>query len=299
MEGDVKSSRIKKLYSLLKNSLFNKKKIEQYKDKIDNYRYEKLLDVFSLYYTTKDGSDISENYFINNIISFRTKRAQDIMIPRVDIIATDGESDIDEVLKTMDKSGFSRIPVFKDNLDDVIGFIHIKDLIPFIKKKSKINLPKMVRSVLFISPYMTLFDLLYEMKLKRVHMAMVVDEFGGVDGLITFEDILEEIVGDIRDEYDKAPIARIQVKEQGVIEVDGRVDIDDLESYTGKFSTDEEKEESNTISGLIVSLVGYIPSKNEIIIHPSGIEFKVLSVDPLKINKVMVDYRKLNLKNDD
>ena len=152
MEGDVKSSRIKKLYSLLKNSLFNKKKIEQYKDKIDNYRYEKLLDVFSLYYTTKDGSDISENYFINNIISFRTKRAQDIMIPRVDIIATDGESDIDEVLKTMDKSGFSRIPVFKDNLDDVIGFIHIKDLIPFIKKKSKINLPKMVRSVLFISP---------------------------------------------------------------------------------------------------------------------------------------------------
>ncbi len=299
MEGDVKRLKIQNLYSFIKNLFFNKRKIEQYRGKIDNYRYEKLLDVFSLYYTTKDGNDTSENYFINNIISFRSKRAQDIMIPRVDIIATDDESDIDDVLKLMNKSGFSRIPVFKDNLDDVIGFIHIKDLIPFIKKKSNINLPKIVRSVLFISPYMTLFDLLYEMKLKRVHMAMVVDEFGGVDGLITFEDILEEIVGDIRDEYDKAPIARIQVKEEGVIEVDGRVDIDDLEEYTGLFSTREEKDESNTISGLIVSLVGYIPSKNQIISHPSGIEFKVLSVDPLKINKVMVDYRKLSSKKND
>lgn len=298
MEGDVKRSKIGSIYSLLKNSFFNKKKIEQYKDKIDNYRYEKLLDIFSLY-ATKDGEDVSENYFINNIISFRSKRAQDIMIPRVDIIATIDTSDIDEILKIMNKSGFSRIPVFKDNLDNVIGFIHIKDLIPSIKKRSNINLPNMVRSVLFISPYMKLFDLLYEMKLKRVHMAMVVDEFGGVDGLITFEDILEEIVGDIRDEYDKAPIARIQIKEQGIIEVDGRVDIDELEEYTGKFSSIEEKEESNTISGLIASLVGYIPSKNEIILHPSGIEFKILSVDPLKINKVMVNFKNLKLKEDD
>lgn len=278
--------------------LFSRKQIEQYKDKIDHYRYERLLEVLSLH-STKGVEDISENYFINNIISFRNKRAQDIMIPRIDIVTIEDESNLDDLLKVMSKSGFSRIPVFKDTLDSVIGFVHIKDLIPFIKKRAEINLPNIVRNVLFISPYMNLFDLLYEMKLKRAHMAMVVDEFGGVDGLITFEDLLEEIVGDIRDEYDVAPIASINTKEPGIIEVDGRVDIDDLEKQTGIFSSFEEKEESNTISGLIVSLVGYIPAKNEIISHPSGVEFTILSVDPLKINKVLVDFRKLMKKNYD
>ncbi len=303
MEGEVKSlfsksfNKLKNISFSSRNLFLNKKKMGKYKDKIDNYRYEKLLEVLPLIYT-KDESDVSERYFISNILSSRNKRVQDIMTPRVDILAIEEKSSVEDLLKIMNKGGFSRIPIFKENLDNVVGFIHIKDLIPSIKKRTDISLPNIVRSVLFISPYMKLFDLLYEMKLKRVHMAMVVDEFGGVDGLITFEDILEEIVGDIRDEYDKAPIARIKAKEIGVIEVDGRVDIDDLEQYTGSFSTEEEKEESNTISGLIVSLVGYIPSKNEIISHPSGIEFTILSVDPLKINKVMVDFRKLNEKED-
>ncbi|MDR0484918.1 MAG: hemolysin family protein [Alphaproteobacteria bacterium] len=293
MEGEVKSKFSKFLEKI---NFFNKKKIEQYKGKIDNIRYERLLELFSLYYN-KDASDVSENYFINNIIAFRNKRVQDIMIPRIDIIALPIESEMNDIIKVMSKSGFSRIPIYEDNLDNTIGFIHVKDLLPTLRKKAHINLQSAVRSVLFISPYMKLLDLLYEMKLKRVHMAMVVDEFGGVDGLITFEDILEEIVGDIRDEYDKAPDAKIQEKETGILEVDGRVNIHDLEEYIGKFSTAEENEESNTISGLIVALVGYIPSKNEIIIHPSGIEFKIISVDPLKISKVMIDYRGLK-RND-
>jgi CBS domain containing-hemolysin-like protein len=293
LEGEVKSKFSKFLEKI---NFFNKKKIEQYKGKIDNIRYERLLELFSLYYN-KDASDVSENYFINNIIAFRNKRVQDIMIPRIDIIALPIESEMNDIIKVMSKSGFSRIPIYEDNLDNTIGFIHVKDLLPTLRKKAHINLQSAVRSVLFISPYMKLLDLLYEMKLKRVHMAMVVDEFGGVDGLITFEDILEEIVGDIRDEYDKAPDAKIQEKETGILEVDGRVNIHDLEEYIGKFSTAEENEESNTISGLIVALVGYIPSKNEIIIHPSGIEFKIISVDPLKISKVMIDYRGLK-RND-
>ncbi|MDR2007987.1 MAG: hemolysin family protein [Alphaproteobacteria bacterium] len=290
MEADQKG--FKKF--LGKINFFNKKKIEQYKDKIDNLRYEKLLEMFSLYYT-KDGNDISENYFIKNIIDFRDKRAQDIMIPRIDIVASSAESEIDDIIKIMSKSGFSRIPIYEDNLDNTIGFIHVKDLLPTLRKKHQVKLTNIVRSVLFISPYMKLLDLLYEMKLKGVHMAMVVDEFGGVDGLITFEDILEEIIGGIRDEYNKAPAPKIIEKEAGVLEADGRVNIHDLEEYTGKFSSLEENEESNTISGLIVALVGYVPSKNEIIMHPSGIEFKIISVDPLKINKVMVDYRGLKI----
>ncbi|MCL2567023.1 MAG: hemolysin family protein [Alphaproteobacteria bacterium] len=293
MEGEVKKG-FSRFFDRI--NFFNKKKIEQYKDKIDTLRYEKLLEMFSLYYT-KDGNDVSENYFIKNIIDFRDKRAQDIMIPRIDIIAAPVESEVEDIIKIMSKSGFSRIPIYEDNLDNTIGFIHVKDLLPSLRKKHQAKLPNMVRGVLFISPYMKLLDLLYEMKLKGVHMAMVVDEFGGVDGLITFEDILEEIIGGIRDEYNKAPAPKIIEIESGILEADGRVNIHDLEEYTGRFSTQEENEESNTISGLIVALVGYVPSKSEIIIHPSGIEFKIISVDPLKINKVMVDYRGLH-KND-
>ncbi len=261
--------------------------------KIETYNYQKLLELL-VHHDNIQNNNISETYLVRNILSLRNKSVQDIMIPRVDVVAFEENSPMDDILQHMDKSGYSRFPVYKDNLDNVTGFIHVKDIIPILEKKNIVNLSSILRSVLFISPYMKLLDLLYDMKIKRIHMAMVVDEFGGVDGLITFEDVMEEIVGDIRDEYDKAPTDLIKIESVWSLEADGRINIDDLEEYTGKFTSDEEKEESNTLSGLIVSLIGYIPAKNELIQHPSGIDFKIIAVDPLKINKVMVNYEKLH-----
>ncbi len=277
-----KLSQLKQYFSLTR-LFFNKVTVE-------DYTYEKILSMLTHYNKSKEDNNISEHYLINNIMSLRGKRAQDIMIPRVDIIALKHDSDIDSILKLTKNHGYSRFPVYQENLDDVIGFIHIKDMLPILKKKNNLVMQNILRQIMFVSPYMKIFDLLYEMRTKRLHMAIVVDEFGGVDGLITIEDVMEEIVGEITDEYDKAPVKMIQVIDANTLEVDARVELEDLESYVGKRFTTTEYEEYNTIAGLIVALVGNIPAKNELIVHESGLEFRILSVDPVKINKICVYY---------
>jgi CBS domain containing-hemolysin-like protein len=270
-----------KSYISWNNIFFNKNNIQ-------DYTYEKLLELILLYDKYKNNNSISEHYLFKNIITLRDKQVQDIMIPRVDIVAIEENWELDEILQLMTSSGYSRLPVYEDNLDNLLGFLHIKDLIPIIKKKGVLNIKNILRQVIFISPYMKLFDLLYEMKVKRVHMAIVVDEFGGIDGLITIEDVMEEIVGDITDEHDKIPHEMLVPMPNSTIEADARVSLEEVEQVLGNIFSKEEKEECNTLSGLLVFLVGYIPSKNEVIRHKSGIEFKVLSVDPLKINKVCI-----------
>lgn len=266
------------------------------KPKLENYTYNRLLNLLLLY-DKPNGANlseeyISEQYLITNIISIKNKRIQDIMIPRIDIVGIEDSAIDDSVYLKIAKSGFSRLPVYKENLDNVIGFIHVKDLVISAGKQTKLNLHKLIRPVLFISPYMKLFDALYEMKTKRIHMAIVVDEFGGVDGLVTFEDIVEEIVGDIVDEHDKMPLKLLKTHKNGVIEADARVSIEELEDQIGQFVTPEEREEYNTIAGLVASLSGYIPSQNEVVVHSSGVEFRILAADTVKIKKVAIDIKK-------
>jgi len=288
-----KKSFIRKFLDFLGKKL---RKSFRKKPKLENYTYNRLLNLLLLYDkpngTNLSEEYISEQYLITNIISIKNKRIQDIMIPRIDIIGIE-DSEIDEsVYLKIAKSGFSRLPVYKENLDNIIGFIHVKDLVISAGKKSKLNLHKLIRPVLFISPYMKLFDALYDMKTKRIHMAIVVDEFGGVDGLVTFEDIVEEIVGDIVDEHDKMPLKLLKTNKNGTIEADARVSIEELENQIGQFVTPEEREEYNTIAGLVASLSGYIPSNNEVVVHSSGVEFRILAADTVKIKKVAIDYKK-------
>ncbi len=280
----VKLGIIKKIKSYLSwNTIFFNK------NKMQDYTYEKLLDLIISYDKNDNSNSITERYLFRNIISLRNKQVQDIMIPRVDIVAIENCLHIDNILQIMYKSGYSRLPVYKDNLDNVVGFVHIKDLIPTLSKKSDLEIDSVLRQVIFISPYMNLFNLLYEMKIKRIHMAIVVDEFGGIDGLITIEDVMEEIVGDITDEHDKIPTQMIYFLPNNLIEVDAKIFLEELEEVLHIKFSEEEKEESNTLSGLLITLLGYIPSKNELIKHENlGLEFKILSVGPLKINKVCI-----------
>lgn len=283
---------IKKIKSYLSwhSAFFNKKKVE-------NFTYEKLLELIVAYDDSNSQNSITEQYLFKNIILLRGKQVQDIMIPRTDMVAIGDDASLEEILNLMNKSGYSRLPVYNDNLDNVIGFIHIKDLIPIIGKDHNLVVNSILRQVIFISPYMNLLNLLYEMKIKRIHMAIVVDEFGGIDGLITIEDVMEEIVGDITDEHDKIPNQMIYFLSNNTIEVDARMSLNDLEEKLDLKFSEDEKEEANTLSGLLISLLGYIPVKNEVIKHSSGLEFKILSVGPLKINKVAI-YGYSGTKND-
>lgn len=263
------------------------------KKDIDAKRYKKLLSLLSQYVDNANG-DISEKLLLKNILSLKSKRAHDVMTPRVDIVGFNDDIELNQMMKVIKVSGLSRFPIYKDNLDYLIGFIHVKDLISYIDHVDDFNLHNILRELLFVSPYMKMIDLLYEMKFKRIHMAIVVDEFGGIDGLITIEDVVEQIVGEIIDEHDKKPTNLIRVvKKKFTLIADGRTEIEYLETYTGDFVTEQEKEDNNTIAGLIVYLLGYIPMKNEVILHPSGVEFRVLSVLPSKINTVLIDYSRL------
>lgn len=282
--------KIKMIFKKLITIIFNKK-TEDNKD-LD----QELLDI--VHSKPHDGSNSPELYILNNIVNIKDQKAIDILTPRVDIIAIDQDIDLDELTNLFIKHGFSRLPVYGESLDDILGFLHVKDLIQIFKKGNGFNIDKILRPVLFVSPYIRILDLLFEMIAKRSHMAMVVDEFGGIDGLITIEDIIEEIVGDIHDEHDKFSQKQITLIKDGYLEADARLALKELEQSIGDFLQDEEKEEVETLGGLIYYLAGRVPTKSEIIIHPSGVEFEILAGDPIKVTKIGVRYNLLPTKKD-
>ena len=252
-----------------------------------------LYRIFGRDNSVVDNNIKSDTYLQENLRTLGKKKVQDIMIPRVDISAFSDNIEFQEIINESKKRGYSRFPIFKDNLDNIIGFIHIKDLIPYINSDVHFNLKTVMRSTIFISPFMKILDLLYELRNKRCQIAIVVDEFGGVDGLVTLEDVVEEIIGDITDEHDTMQKMLFKEIKPNVVEVDARIDIEDLEKKIGVFATEEEKDELDTVGGLIVSIKGYIPSANEAIEHSSGLKFTVLQADSIRVKKVMIDYANL------
>jgi CBS domain containing-hemolysin-like protein len=170
-------------------------------------------------------------------------------------------------------------------MDDVIGMIHIKDVLARLATAEAFDLGELVRRVLFVSPSIRVLDLLLQMRLERVHMAMVVDEFGGVDGLVTIEDLVEEIVGDIQDEHDVEEIDMID-RPDGSILADARTEIEDFESRVGPVLSDEEREDVDTLGGLVFNLAGRVPARGEVVRHTSGIEFEVVDADPRRVKRL-------------
>lgn len=223
------------------------------------------------------------------------------MVPRADIIAVDMDTGLHELSKAFQAAGHSRLPIYKETLDEPIGMAHIKDVMPYLmlnakgrgakSYKDKTILNTIKRPVLFVPPSMLAQDLLKKMQARRIHMAIVVDEYGGTDGILTIEDLVEPIVGDIDDEHDEDEPQIKAYKKSGKPYwiADARVTIEDFEALIGRdFATPDEEDEVDTLGGLVFTLAGRVPERGEIIYHPDGLEFEIKDADPRRVKKLKI-----------
>lgn len=232
---------------------------------------------------------------------FHLLRVVDVMVPRADIIAVDINTGLHELCKAFRDAGHSRLPIFKETLDEPIGMVHIKDIMPYLMLNAKGRSAKtykdrkilntIKRPVLFVPPSMLAQDLLRRMQARRTHMAIVVDEYGGTDGILTIEDLIEPIVGDIDDEHDDLDLQIKAVVQSGKTHwiADGRATIEDFEEAIDReFASDDEEDEVDTLGGLVFTLVGRVPERGEIIYHPDGLEFQIMDADARRVKTVKV-----------
>jgi magnesium and cobalt transporter len=231
-----------------------------------------------------------ESSLLLNILKLRDLSCDDIMVPRADIVAAPIDIALDDLIKLMVREGHSRLPIFRENLDDALGMVHIRDVLACCAGERVYDLMQLRREVLFIAPSMRALDLLLEMRLKRVHMALVVDEFGGTDGLVTIEDVVEEIVGEIEDEHDVTEGPKLIQRPDGTLVADARATVEEFEAMVGPVLSPEEREEDiDTLAGLVFALAGRVPSRGELITHPAtGIAFEVTDADPRRIKRLKI-----------
>ena len=228
-----------------------------------------------------------ERLLLANILELRDRTVHDVMVPRADIVAIEGETALSDIIDVITGEGHSRLPVYGETLDDAMGFIHAKDVLAWRGAEANFSPSRILRRVLFVAPSMQVLELLLEMRVKRAHMALVVDEYGGVDGLVTIEDLVEEIVGEIEDEHDQNDDPALTPAADGSLIADARVTIVHLEETVGPIlDSDEEHEDIDTLGGLVFSLAGRVPIRGELIRHSSGVEFEVLEADPRRIRRL-------------
>ncbi|MEI6572116.1 MAG: hemolysin family protein [Alphaproteobacteria bacterium] len=265
------------------------------------------------------GAELSqrERDMLKNVLGFRAKRVNDIMVPRADIIAVPLEISLGDLLRVFRTAGHSRLPVYNDTLDDPRGMIHLRDFVDFISERAEqdagarrrklsvekldlarldLSMPlsaaKILRPVLFAPPSMQALDLLVKMQSTRTHMALVIDEYGGTDGLVSIEDLVEIVVGDIEDEHDLEESATIVKGSDGSMIVDGRAGLPEVSLALGvDFSRDDEVEEIETIGGFVGFLAGRVPIRGEIITGVENLEFEVLDADPRRVKRLRITRR--------
>ncbi|MFM7347510.1 MAG: hemolysin family protein [Tagaea sp.] len=228
----------------------------------------------------------AERAILSNVLRLREVSAEDVMVPRADIVAIAQDIDLDRLAEFFAREAHSRLPVYRDTLDDVLGFVHLKDVVRARQSGSGAKLADLLRKVLFVAPSMRVLDLLLEMRKSRTHLALVVDEYGGVDGLVTVEDVVEAIVGDIEDEHDVEEGPRLQKVGDAWL-VDSRVSIEEFQSQTGLALDDETREaDIDTVGGAVTALAGRVPGRGEVIRHAAGCEFEIVDADPRRIKKL-------------
>lgn len=242
--------------------------------------------------------DNDERAMLRNMLQLTEQKAGDVAVQRSDIIAISDDCDFAKVVSSFREAGHSRLPVFHKSLDEVTGMLHVKDVYTVIAdrfgKSARTSLPlpaiaDLLRPVLYVPPSMPVVDLLTDMRRNRTHMAIVVDEYGGTDGLVTIEDIVEEIVGEIEDEHDDEEQVLIVKHLNGLVEADARVDLDDLETELGvRFIDDELGDEVDTLGGLSVLMAGRVPEAGERFTHPNGWVIEVTASDGRRVERLML-----------
>ena len=232
--------------------------------------------------------DSDERLLVANILELRNLTIYDVMVPRADIVGISVTATLDEVIDLTKREGHSRLPVYRDTLDDVQGMVHIKDVLGWRGKDAEFRIADIQRKLLFVAPSMRVLELLLEMRVKRSHMALVVDEFGGVDGLVTIEDLVEEIVGEIDDEHDQDDEPKMERRKDGSWVADARIELDSFEERIGSTILGDDHEDIDTLGGLVFAVAGRVPIRGEIISHHNGVEFEILDADPRRIHRVRV-----------
>ena len=228
-----------------------------------------------------------ERLLLGNVLSLRDLTAADVMVPRVDIVAVPITVTGQDLIAALTRSRLSRLPIYRNNLDDVIGMIEAKDVLKVAATQKSINIKTMAKDVLFISPTMRTLDLLFQMRETGTKMAMVVDEFGGIDGLVTFSDLIEEIIGDIQDAQDSSPGYQLLERPDGSILADARVTLEEIsEKYGVNLVVTGLEDDIDTIGGLVIALAGRVPTRGELITHPAGLEIEVMDADPRRVKRL-------------
>jgi CBS domain containing-hemolysin-like protein len=228
----------------------------------------------------------AERQMLRNLLHFGERTAGDIAVTRGEIIAVPSTISFDELVRAFADAGHSRLPVYGESLDTIVGMIHIKDVFEArVETDRDHSLQALMRDPLFVPESMGAIDLLARMRAERTHLAIVIDEFGGTEGLVTIEDVVEEIVGDIEDEHDEAEAALLTLLDDGVWEADARLELEELQSAVDARITAED-DEVDTVGGLMFLLAGHIPAKGECVTHPSGWRFEAVDSDPRRIIRV-------------
>ena len=253
-------------------------------------RREELTELLQESLDDKTSFDSHEGALLKNFLSLRDLTAVDVMIPRADIFAVSLNDNFDEIIQQMSAANHSRVPVYRHTLDDAVGIIHIKDLFAHLPAGNNPSIDQLLRPALFISPAIRLLDLLNEMRLRRRHLALVVDEFGGVDGLITIEDLVEQIVGEIEDEHDAEDEEELVFKKSdNSITVDASYRVEDLEEYFAINIPRNEDDETSSVGGLVYEKINRIPKNNEIIDFNDELRIKIIKSNNRKIEIVEVN----------
>lgn len=250
---------------------------------------------------TPDKSDIVENgtsrngtangHQVPGIANLGSKRVVDVAIPMVEIVAVPVNIKKDDLVDVFRESGLTRLPVYDGTLDTPLGFVHLKDFSlkhGFGANGGRFSLRPLIRPLIYAPPSMGIGVLLQKMQTERVHMALVIDEYGGVDGLVTIEDLIEQVVGEIEDEHDAIEGDMWVEDKPGSYTVSARAGLEEFESEIGQVLTPEDEEEIDTLGGLVVVMSGRVPARGEMIPHPSGVEFEVLDADPRRIKRLRV-----------
>ena len=237
-----------------------------------------------------DADDNNEKNLIKNILQLENKSVEDVMVPRGEIISIDSKQNYDQIFDIIKEESHSRLPVYEKNLDNIIGFFHVKDFITV--NKNEFNLASILREVLYVAPKSPILELLKRMRASRIHIALVVDGVGGVDGLVTIEDLVEEIVGEIEDEHDAEDVdEEIIKKDKNLLEVSASYRVDDLEKHFNINLDFADEDEVETVGGLVFSKINRIPKSNEEFNIDDIVNIRVLRANERKI--LIVQIRKI------
>ncbi|MHA1113243.1 MAG: hemolysin family protein [Alphaproteobacteria bacterium] len=249
---------------------------------------ESLEELIEEHEETDEAVDSHEWVLLRNILELRDLSVDDILVPRTDIVAVAEDASLADIIRVMSEKPHSRIPVYRGDLDDVIGMVHIKDVLAVGGADKRFRLARILRDILFVAPSMRVLDLLQRMRETRIHMALVVDEYGGIDGLLTIEDLVEEIVGEIVDEHDVEPPRLFEEPGGGLVGF-ARAEIAEIGDRLGSELTELARaEDIDTLGGLVVSIAGRVPSRGEVIRHESGVEFEILDADPRRVRRLRI-----------